>query len=73
MKFNEETFSKYNRGPCIKKIIAEKVGLRIEPLDIEAVNRVNQKALVSIRQHEIECCKSNSLANEIIIGNTIFQ
>lgn len=54
MKFSKDAKLKYSKGPMIKKISTLNRKIKIEPLDVSAVDRVNNRVLISVRQNEVE-------------------
>ena len=61
LKFSEEQVKKYSRGTLIKKY---KGKVEIEVLDIKTINNINERVLISIKQHEKERQQSEIIAKE---------
>lgn len=59
MRFNSDAKRKYSRGTLIKKVSSIDRNIRLESLDADAVDRVNSRVLVTVRQNEVE--RSNGL------------
>lgn len=65
VRFGEEAKRKYSRGSLIKKVNARESGAEIEILDAATVDKINNRVLVSIKQHEIERNSGLELAAKI--------
>jgi hypothetical protein len=65
VRFGEETKRKYSRGSLIKKVNARESGAKIEILNAATVDKINNRVLVSIKQHEIERNRDLELAAKI--------
>ena len=59
MKFSKDAKQKYSKGTMIKKVSTLDRAIKIESLDESAINRVNSRVLVAVRQNEVE--RSNGL------------
>lgn len=59
VRFNSDAKRKYSRGTLIKKVSSIDRNIRLESLDADAVDRVNSRVLVTVRQNEVE--RSNGL------------
>lgn len=60
MEFSKDVKAKYSKGTMIGKVRAVDRNIRLESVDVCAVDRINNRVLVSVRQNEIE--RSNGLA-----------
>lgn len=65
MRFEEDAKRKYSRGSLIKKVNARESGVKIEILNAATVDKINNRVLVSIKQHEIERNSGLELAAKI--------
>ena len=63
MKFSEE--KKYNKGNGIKKLSCNERSIRLEALDLKAVERINQRVIVAAKQNQVERQQSELLAKDI--------
>lgn len=64
MRFTEEQAKKFHKGSLIEKINAKESGVRIEVIDSSTIERINERALISIRQNEIIRQKQDEIAQK---------
>ena len=62
MKFSEEEKKKYNKGNGIKKLSCNERPIRLEALDLKAVERINQRVIVAAKQNQAGRQQSEILA-----------
>lgn len=67
MKFDKDFSSQFCKGALLGNFNSSKLNIKVSKVDLKIVERVNDRVLITVRQHEIERCRGIVIAAQSFI------
>ena len=67
MKFDKDFSSQFCKGALLGNFNYSKLNMKVNKVDLKIVERLNDRVLVTVRQHEIARCRGIVIAAQCFI------